>query len=570
MALNWWQEKTIEHDEAINMLNAQMLTANETITTLQTVVSANITGISTLNTVLADWTNRELLNSDRTIDIDIERFFEVYSETLLNIPSYVGDVNKELVHPSVKYFPNGKWGYKYWMAITPYPSSQSAYENPSILVSQDGISWDAPTGLINPIETKPAGSAYNSDPYIFMSLDGLTMYLVYKVSGDTGNTESIYLKSTTDGINWTSRQIILSTAVASEQNVCPIIFWNGTQWVMYTVDGYPATHVLQYRTCTTLTGTWSSSTVCNISNMPSGKCPWHFEIWKLKNIYLMLIGYGTIGTAGNNGEQTLAISNDGINWISSTKRIAYAYKSTGVLVEDGNITTFKLWIGKSFLWQIYYKEIAFKEQFMKSILESRREYNLDLFSGINGLSPAVFGDNFTRADSATSLGTSSSGLAWTTSSGTLGIAGNKAYVVADTNSKAYVEIGISDFKAGVEFSALGTTTGDESWFLFRYSSSSNYFRFGCSRNSSGNYVLALQTVIGGVVADITITNMTRYLLVANDRLEIECVGNMISLYINGILIGTTINSNFATATKIGLQSAKSNTSWDNMYARRVY
>jgi hypothetical protein len=48
MGLNWWQEKTIEHGVAIDVLDAQTLTANETIAALQSLVSANITAISSL------------------------------------------------------------------------------------------------------------------------------------------------------------------------------------------------------------------------------------------------------------------------------------------------------------------------------------------------------------------------------------------------------------------------------------------------------------------------------------------------------------------------------------------
>ena len=54
----------------------------------------------------------------------------------LNIPKYDAS---GVVHPDVMYFPSGKDGYKYWMAYTPYPPQSK--ENPSIIRSNDGITW---------------------------------------------------------------------------------------------------------------------------------------------------------------------------------------------------------------------------------------------------------------------------------------------------------------------------------------------------------------------------------------------------------------------------------------------
>jgi hypothetical protein len=65
MGLNWWQETTIEHDVSIDVLNAQMLTANETIAALQPLISANTTAISSLQeSVSANITAISTLNTD--------------------------------------------------------------------------------------------------------------------------------------------------------------------------------------------------------------------------------------------------------------------------------------------------------------------------------------------------------------------------------------------------------------------------------------------------------------------------------------------------------------------------
>jgi len=67
----------------------------------------------------------------------------------ISIPSYEG--SGEVTHPKVLYFENGYNGYKYWMVNTPYPKNDAYYENPSIVVSNNGIDWIQPKGIKNPV-----------------------------------------------------------------------------------------------------------------------------------------------------------------------------------------------------------------------------------------------------------------------------------------------------------------------------------------------------------------------------------------------------------------------------------
>ena len=69
-------------------------------------------------------------------------------------------------------------GYRYWMAMTPYPNAQNAYENPSIVVSDDGETWIEPPGISNPIVPYPGAGYYNSDPCLVKA--GNLLYLFYR------------------------------------------------------------------------------------------------------------------------------------------------------------------------------------------------------------------------------------------------------------------------------------------------------------------------------------------------------------------------------------------------------
>src|SRR5574344_906898 len=71
----------------------------------------------------------------------------------ITIPTY--DKSNETTHPKVLYFENGFNGYKYWMVSTPYPGNDAYLENPSIVVSNDGVNFIEPPGIKNPVSGYP-------------------------------------------------------------------------------------------------------------------------------------------------------------------------------------------------------------------------------------------------------------------------------------------------------------------------------------------------------------------------------------------------------------------------------
>ena len=115
----------------------------------------------------------------------------------LLIPTYDG--SNEAVHPSVVYVAT-KWnGYRYWMAMTPYPLSDASKENPSIVASNDGISWEEPLGIVNPIFGPPPTGNY-SDPHLEYNFQSNSLEMYYQDNND-GN---IYYSNSQNGINWSS------------------------------------------------------------------------------------------------------------------------------------------------------------------------------------------------------------------------------------------------------------------------------------------------------------------------------------------------------------------------------
>ena len=96
----------------------------------------------------------------------------------LDIPTY--EHSGQAVHPDVVRFAVAWQGWEYWMAMTPFPKGKEAFENPSILVSHDGLRWQVPTGLSNPLAQTPERKGYNSDPDLSYDAVNDRLVLIYR------------------------------------------------------------------------------------------------------------------------------------------------------------------------------------------------------------------------------------------------------------------------------------------------------------------------------------------------------------------------------------------------------
>jgi hypothetical protein len=177
------------------------------------------------------------------------------------------DGTGQMVHPDVYDAGIGQtWnGHRYWMAVTPYTDTMAYLEAVCILVSDDKRTWSVPAGLTNPITDAV------SDPDM-VNVAGI-MNVIYRHAGDT-----LYLRSSSDGITWSDAATILTGPNNSIQS--PAVVFYGGQWLMFTVkydSVTPANSTIERRTCATLTGTWSDPITCTIE-IPAGKYAWHLDV----------------------------------------------------------------------------------------------------------------------------------------------------------------------------------------------------------------------------------------------------------------------------------------------------
>lgn len=264
----------------------------------------------------------------------------------LNLPTHEG--SGQATHPSVLYFENGWNGWKYWMAMTPYPASDEGAEDPNVLVSNDGWTWQVPDGLTNPIDDqlgKP--NPHNSDTQLVMAPSG-EMYLTWRmVDRPNGKTNRIFLVKSTDGVHWSEKEEIWT---GEPQFMSQALIWTGENWRLYGVangGGLP-NRVVFYESPDLKT--WSAPNTVNFQpELASGQRLWHIDVQLYDGEYIGLVHI--IPGSVKKGNLYLLRSKDGISWersdtpIISHEESGYPnlYKSALVPHGSGNDLTFELY-----------------------------------------------------------------------------------------------------------------------------------------------------------------------------------------------------------------------------------
>jgi hypothetical protein len=223
----------------------------------------------------------------------------------LDVPVY--DNNPSIGHPSVVYVADGWNGYTYWMAFTPFPASPR--ENPSIVASNDGVNWEVPEGLTNPIaslaDAVSAGYDYWADTE--MVLDGDTMVLYFKGT-DTGVANEYVRTTSTDGITWTELAVVVTDAGVSPS----IVIESDGSYTMFEVDDNIARR-------TSADGiTWTSATLGTRPTLPSPYGLWHLAVEQDANGVYHALATASVPTGTAPYRLFYWASTDGLTWTGDT------------------------------------------------------------------------------------------------------------------------------------------------------------------------------------------------------------------------------------------------------------
>lgn len=170
------------------------------------------------------------------------------------------------------------------------------------------------------------------------------------------------------------------------------------------------------------------------------------------------------------------------------------------------------------------------------------------------------GDSFNRADDATTPGSNDRGsvAAWSESVGAWGIQTNRLYLTAAATGLC-TRAGALDFEwMEVEVPVWGS---GEAFLVFRYTDSSNYYRWGGTVATDAVFVTRNAGVDTTITPDI---NGDDWVLAAGDKLAVRCQGSVIECYRNGKL-AMTISDSTESGTGIGVRTSTTVPRFDEFY-----
>ena len=289
----------------------------------------------------------------------------ILSINQLRLPLSIPDPYEysQFIHPDVIYNPNGIFGHKYWMFITPYAWSDDELENACLYYSDDGISWCTPPGVTNPIgepgSDYPA-DAYGSDPeLIYNPTTG--KLLLYYVIGEIVGEQTIEDPK----VKMYDGSTVSPATNLTVHGVSPAVMYDKATnaFYMWIVDITPEPNVL-YRLTSTDGVNFRNPQVVTQN---SGKELWHIDVLNRpgdSKLYALLkfvgdqdLYIGTMNSYTDNIKvQSTAILN--VNDSSSpTHSSTQLYRSTGVFSDDGN--TLRLWIpakDSNNVWTTFYTQ----------------------------------------------------------------------------------------------------------------------------------------------------------------------------------------------------------------------
>jgi hypothetical protein len=207
----------------------------------------------------------------------------------LVIPTHDG--SGQATHPCVidfyQEYSIQKWhGYRYWMAMTPYPFYDAYKEDPNILASNDGLTWVVPSGIKNPI-VGHADSCNNADVDLVYNPDENELWIYYgfhhysKISAkDYGY---LYLIRLNDKLE-ISKPVAITKQFLISSDTVPLspCVWreSANKWHMWVV--YMSTQKMAYSS--SVDGiNWNKFIVCTdiYGNYPFLKLGSGYKIWHI-------------------------------------------------------------------------------------------------------------------------------------------------------------------------------------------------------------------------------------------------------------------------------------------------
>lgn len=274
------------------------------------------------------------LASARTPDA----FVDAIQPGRLVIPTYDG--SNQATHPDVLLERDASGAAHLTLVMTPYPFQEQEFENPSLLVSDDGMAFHAPPGVASPLVPPPAYD-HNDDPDIRRDPRTGDYEILYLETMRPDRQTLVSLRSS-DKQTWSRRDaVIYDLPHGAPFIVSPAVIDDGGQTRMFYVD----TTGDKLHTMVSADGvTWDPRSATPVEIDLGPITPWHVDVVRGDGAFGLLIS----GYVEQFKQQDLylATSPDLLTWTLHPQPlldhsdpalgVESLYRSTGV-VENGTL-----------------------------------------------------------------------------------------------------------------------------------------------------------------------------------------------------------------------------------------
>ena len=209
--------------------------------------------------------------------LPLEKFFR------LHIPTYDG--SGQGVHPSLLVQDGGS--PQFVLSFTPYTDTDDRVENPSVVVSDDGIHFREERPGLNPLVSAPEKD-HNDDPDLFCS-NG--KYCILYLETMRPERQSLVLLESLDRIHWEKR-ILHRENLASGSGCFMLspkyIEKDGLSWLFYVNRDAVGGYRIEYVTGKDLYSLdFARRNAVSVSGLKV--LPWHLDIIQSEGKYMMLL-----------------------------------------------------------------------------------------------------------------------------------------------------------------------------------------------------------------------------------------------------------------------------------------
>lgn len=262
---------------------------------------------------------------------------QIPNQFILNIPTYEG--SNQAVHPDILFFENRIEDNAFILVMTPYPFGNARHENPSILVSEDGVHFTESRAGLNPLAGPPR-YGYNDDPDIMFNQKEKIYYLYYLQTMQP-DSQNVMLLTSEDAVHWDRRRVIhYDLSKHDDFIVSPSLVFLENKYHMFYVNLSVQGHPIQFFTSSNGID-WDKGDIHSVFyNLPEDLIPWHVDVIKSDAGYLMLCCGPYPDT-----DLYIAHSDDLIHWVFCTDPILSRsdnffakcrriYRSTGIAQGD--------------------------------------------------------------------------------------------------------------------------------------------------------------------------------------------------------------------------------------------